>query len=302
MSPTLAGATSVGTIEDVAEIHRFGDGPARLLLEVPHGATERLHYDSIASRLASPLPARLEEFFFVNTDFAAPEIAFRVASLLSASRRKARTRSVVVVRALVPRTFVDFNRRIDGEVKAGMTPGLPPYITADSDRSWLSSLHQRYGEAVSALYAEVCSAGGLAAAVHSYSPRSVEIGVDADIVTSLRAAYRPAAYAKWAVRPPVDFITHDPDGRDLAPPGLVAALSAAYAELGLESGENATYHLHTATAGYAYAAKYPGQVLCVEYRRDIAGAPWRPFTPGVVGARKVARLARPLAAALAERI
>ena len=51
--------------------------------------------------------------------------------------------------------------------------------------------------------------------------------------------------------------------------------------------------------GYRYSAAYPGQVLCVEFRRDLLGAPWRPFAPSRVGPRKVARLARPLADGLA---
>jgi hypothetical protein len=287
------------SLAGIAEVARFGDGPPRLLIEVPHGATEKAHFDAIASRLESPLPPRLEQFFHVNTDFAAPEIAVRVASLLTRSKREARTRGVVVVRALVPRTFVDFNRRIDADAPAGMTPGLPPYISAAADREWLSSLHRRYAAAVSELYDRVCGSGGLALTLHSYAPRSVEIEVDADVVTSLRAAYRPAAYSRWAARPPIDFITRDGKGHDLSPPGLVAALRAAYAEIGLDSGENATYHFHPATAGYAYAARYENRVLCVEYRRDLAGAPWRPFAPGVVGTRKVIRLARPLAAVLA---
>ena len=299
---SAAPEASVDVVEGVAEIHRFGGGPARLLLETPHGATERSHYDSVASRLESPLPARLEQFFFVNTDFAAPDIAARVASLLTASKGKARARGVVVVRALVPRTFVDLNRRIDGEVQAGMTPGLPPYITAERDRALLSALHRRYDDAVAALYEQVCGSGGLAVAVHTFAPRSVEVGVDADIVTSLRAAYRPQVYARWTVRPPVDFITRDESGRDLSPAGLVPELRAAYAALGLESGENSTYHLHPATSGSAFAKRYPGQVLCVEYRRDLLGAPWRPFSPGIVGSRKVARLAAPLATALSERL
>jgi hypothetical protein len=302
MSPTSGAGGRFDWIEGVAEVHRFGDGSPRLLLEVPHGATERSHYDAIASQLESPLPKRLEQFFFVNTDFAAPEIAFRVASLLSEPRRKARTRGVVVVRALVPRTFVDFNRRIGGEVQVGMTPGLPPYITASADRELLSSLHRRYSDAVAALYAEVCDAGGIGVALHTYSPRAVEVGVDADIVTSLRAAYRPEVYPRWTMRPPVDCITRDDSGRDLSPPGLVRELQASYAALGLECGENRAYHLHPATSGHELAQRYPGRVLCVEYRRDLAGAPWRPFSPGVVGARKVARLAAPLAAALAERL
>lgn len=297
------------TLAGVCEVHRFGcrDGePARLLIELPHGATERAHFDAVAARLQSPLPARLEQFFHVNTDFGVPELAARVAGLLPTGKRKDRTRGVVVVRALVPRTFIDFNRVI-GEADSapstpGMTPGLPPYITAAADRHLLFSLYQQYHATVAELYRETCDGGrggGLALALHSYAPRSVEVEVDADIVKALRAAYRPAVYSAWTLRPGVDFITRDGEGRDLSPPGLAARLRAAYSGLGLETGENAAYHLHAASMGYRYSAAHPGQVLCVEFRRDLLGAPWRPFTPSRVGPRKVARLARPLAGALA---
>jgi hypothetical protein len=285
-------------IPGVAEIHRFGDGPARLLLEVPHGATERAHYDAVADWIESPLPPDLEKFFHVNTDFAAPEIALRVASVLSASKKKARPRGVVVVRALVPRTFVDLNREIGEGVQHGMTPGLPPYVSAGSDIARLTTLHHWYSTAVSKLYEEVCGAGGLAVALHTFAPRSVDVKVDADIVRSLLAAYRPKVFAAWKLRPPVDFITQDAEGRDLSPPGLVPALREDYLRIGMQSGENATYHLHPATTGYGFAARYPGHVLCLEFRRDLAGAPWRPFAPSQVSARKVARLAAPLAAEL----
>ncbi len=288
------------SIARVLEVYRFGaDGPAGLLIEVPHGATERAHFDAVAARLESPLPAGLEQFFHVNTDFAAPEVALRVAVLVAGASRKARTRGVVVVRALVPRTFIDFNRGIGDGAQAGMTPGLPPYITATADRELLLSLYQQYHGAVARAYREVCDAGGLALALHSYAPRSVDVAVDADIVAALRAAYRPAVYSTWELRPAVDCITRDADGRDLSPPGMVAALRGAYGELGLDTGDNATYHLHPATMGYRYAENFPGQVLCVEVRRDLLGAPWRPFSPSAVGPRKVARFARPLAAILA---
>jgi len=287
--------------EGICEVHRFGplESPAGLLVEVPHGATARAHYDAIAARLESPLPARLEQFFHVNTDFGAPELALRVAALVAAAPRKALTRGVVVVRALVPRTFIDLNREIADTAQPGMTPGLPPYITAPADRELLFSLYQQYRGAVARAYREVCEAGGIALALHTYAPRSVDVAVDGGIVAALRAAYRPGAYDAWALRPSIDCITRDSAGRDLSPPGIVAALRAAYSELGLETGDNATYHLHPATMGYRYAARYPGQVLCVEFRRDLLGAPWRPFSPSAVGPRKVARLAQPLAALLA---
>ena len=294
------------SIESVCEVFRFGgDGPADLLIELPHGATEREHFDAVAARVASPLPARLEQFFHVNTDFGVPELAREVAARLTGAARKASVKGVVIVRALVPRTFIDLNREIAASAASGMTPGLPPYITEARDQQMLVSLYQQYHAAVAKLYRETCSAkdgGGLAVALHSYAPRSVEVAVDADIVTALREAYQPEAYARWTQRPGVDFITQDAAGNDLAPTGLVAELRAAYGGLGLATGENATYHLHPATMGYRYALAHPGQVLCAEFRRDLLGAPWGPFTPSPVGSRKVARLARPLAEALARRL
>ncbi len=299
-------ARTTESIDGVCDVFRFGsDGPADLLIELPHGATERAHYDAVAAQLASPLPVRLEQFFHVNTDFGVPELAREVAARLTGSARKASVKGVVVVRALVPRTFIDLNREIAASAATGMTPGLPPYITEARDQQLLVSLYQQYHAAVAKLYLETCSGegeGGLAIALHSYAPRSVEVAVDAEIVTALRAAYRPTAYGAWTLRPGVDFITRDDAGRDLAPPGLVAELRAAYGGLGLATGENATYHLHPATMGYRYALAHPGQVLCAEFRRDLLGAPWRPFTPSPVGSRKVSRLARPLADALARRL
>jgi hypothetical protein len=304
---------TVTTLAGVCEVHRYGGDTAApsLLIELPHGATERAHYDAVASQLQSPLPARLEQFFHVNTDFGVPELAREIAARLTDGARKASVKGVVVVRALVPRTFIDFNREIavasPGPVAAGMTPGLPPYITASADEQLLLSLYQQYHATVARLYRETCGGetgggNGLAVALHSYAPRSVEVAVDADIVPALRQAYQPEAYARWTQRPGVDFITQDADGHDLAPPGLVPELRAAYGELGLVTGENATYHLHPATMGFRYASSHPGRVLCIEFRRDLLGAPWGPFNPSPVGSRKVARLARPLADALARRL
>jgi N-formylglutamate amidohydrolase len=127
---SLSALRSPESIEGVFEVFRLGgDGPADLLIELPHGATERVHYDAVAARLASPLPTRLEQFFHVNTDFGVPELAFEVAARLAGAAGKASAKGVVVVRALVPRTFIDFNRVI-GEADSaptapGMTPGPP---------------------------------------------------------------------------------------------------------------------------------------------------------------------------------
>jgi hypothetical protein len=46
------------------------DVPA-FLVEVPHGADERRHYDRLRSRLQGALPDELHAFFHINTDVGA---------------------------------------------------------------------------------------------------------------------------------------------------------------------------------------------------------------------------------------
>ncbi|MEO7795347.1 MAG: hypothetical protein ABIV06_11300, partial [Thermoanaerobaculia bacterium] len=105
---TSSNLMSAESLPGVCEIHRFGPAgaPANLLIELPHGATERRHYDAVAALLQSPLPESLEQFFHVNTDFGVPEMAFEIAARWTGAARKAHTMGVVVVRALVPRTFI----------------------------------------------------------------------------------------------------------------------------------------------------------------------------------------------------
>ena len=52
---------------------------ADLLVEVPHGATTTADYMALAGQLASPLPPSLIDFFYVNTDAGAPELALATA-------------------------------------------------------------------------------------------------------------------------------------------------------------------------------------------------------------------------------
>ena len=81
-----------------------------------------------------------------------------------------------------------------------MTPASRRTSPPRADQQLLLSLYQQYHAAVARLYRETCGGGGgLALALHSYAPRSVEVAVDADIVTALRAAYRPAVYGRWAL-------------------------------------------------------------------------------------------------------
>ncbi len=270
----------------------------QVLLELPHGATEQEHFESLRARLRGGLPADLEAFFWVNTDIGSPEVAARLAASLAQPRGGAPAFAVEVLRCLIPRTFVDTNRVLAAEVAGGMTSGLHSYVEDPADRRLLSELHGRYTARAEAAYQEVCGRGGLALTLHTYAPRSVEVSVDEDIVRALRAAYVPQVYRRWPRRPPVDLITRDATNRDLSPPGLAELVRTVYARRGITVESNHTYHLHPATQGFLHAERYPGRVLCLELNRGRLAAPFTPFLPSPISARKVSGMARPLAEAL----
>ena len=120
-------------------------------------------------------------------------------------------------------------------------------------------------------------ARGFALFVHTYAPRSVDVAVDDRIVASLREAYRPEVVGRWPLRPEVDLITRDPDGRRLADEGLVTALHAAFARAGIASTEDHAYTLQPSTMAAVHAMRFPGRTLCFEMRRDLLVAEFTPF-------------------------
>jgi len=274
--------------------------PARaepaLLIEIPHGATRPDDYYDLRARLAGALPRDLEHFFFVNTDIGAPECAARIAGHLAAAGHGA-----LILRCRVPRTFIDCNRVVAGVPGAmidGMTPAVASYIREPADAALLEDLHRRYHDLVERAYTRVCGRGGLALQLHSYAPRSIGVDrVDDDIVAALHRAYEPELHATWPERPAVDLICAGPDGL-LADAALIADLRARYAAIAVAAEENATYRLHPATMGYHYARSYPGQVLCVELRRDLVADPFVPFGESPISPAKVARMSQPIADAL----
>lgn len=271
-----------------------------LLIEVPHGATQRAHYDALAERLHSELPADLHAFFHMNTDVGSWSLAQEVGRAVVAARPG---RSVRLVRCLVPRTFIDVNRTLDavaGDLRhGGVTAALGPWIRHPDDRALLVELHRAYTSRVSEELDATCGSGGLALIPHTYGPVSVGIsGVDDDIVEKLREAHRPEVYAQWPLRAQVDLITADEEGRTLAPPGMAEALVEAYRERDVAAVIGGTYFLHPSTAGRTWSERYPGQVLCLEVRRDLLVRDWRWSEPMEVVDDKVARMAAPLAEAL----
>ncbi len=126
---------SVPDVVDVTLVRGArSDGPVSLVLEVPHGATATADFTRVRERLVGDLPDGLADFFHVNTDVGAPEIAEAIAARFVAASPEA---SALVLRSRIPRTFIDCNRVLDlsaAEYKAGgVTPGLPPYVRHPDD-------------------------------------------------------------------------------------------------------------------------------------------------------------------------
>jgi hypothetical protein len=294
-------------MDGVLERWRLGAGgaaPPCLLIEVPHGADQRAHFDALAGRLRGPFPADLHAFFHVNTDVGAVEVGFAVAAGLVARDPR---RSVGLLRCLLPRTFIDCNRALEqpaGDLqRGGLTAAMAPYVRDADDQALLHALHTAYVGAVHAEVDAVCAAGGLVLIPHTYAPRTVGISaVDDDIVERLRECWAPDQVERWPLRPPVDLIVETPSGEDLSPPGAAAALVQAYATLGVEAVRGGTYTLHPATMAYQSARRWPGQTLCLELRRDLLMKSWAPFSPMEADPAQVERLAQPLVDVLDARL
>lgn len=289
---------------DVELVEGAASDPGALpdvLFEVPHGATRTAHYTALRSQLRGDYAANLQDFFHVNTDVGAPELARAVAERIV--QRQPRRRALIV-RCLLPRTFVDCNRRIDrstvpAATAAGEpTPGLPPWVHDGADRELLLDRYEAYREAATRAFAAVCGHGGLGLCVHTYAPRSVGVAVDADIVASLHAAYAADRIGSWPLRPAVDLITHDPDGRELAAPALAARAAAEFTAAGFEVERNGAYSLHPATLAHEFATRFPAATLCFEVRRDLLVPAFTPFLEMVPDPQRVARAAAPLAGAV----
>lgn len=297
-----------GSVPGVCDVEEFApatDAGApsskRLLIEVPHGATSSADFDAVRELLVGEYPEDLREFFFVNTDVGAPETAREIA------RRVAARAAVVVLRCRIPRTFIDVNRVVDAPdadyAATGITPGLPEYVTDPTDVARLRSLHVAYQRAADRAFEAVCGSGGFALILHTYAPRSVDVGrVDAGIVGALRAAYEPSRYESWPRRPEVEIIDRTPDGLSLAWDAAARAVHEAYAGIGIDVRRNETYRLDPATTGHGHAWLHRGRVLCVEINRERLADPFDPFVEMRVSSDKAAGMAAPLAEALSREL
>ncbi len=303
VAPPVALPASIAEVVDVELLrgpHADPDAAPDLLVEVPHGADERRHYEALRKRLGGELPEDLHIFFHVNTDVGAWAYGRATAEAVLAADPR---RSSLIVRSLIPRTFVDCNRSASysgGRLDQGaLTPGIPDYVRDPDDRALLLSLHRRYVDAARQAFATVCGAGGVALIPHSYGPRSLGIAaVDDRIVANLRWACAPERHDSWPLRAEVDLLTRDGEGREYAPAGAEARLLAGFAAAGFEVRANDTYFIHPSTLAHAWSTAYPGRVLSLELRRDLLVEAWRPFEEMRAVPDKCERIARVLAPAL----
>ena len=291
------------SLPGVADLHVLTGAQAGpvpdLLIEVPHGATRTADFEALEAQLHGPRPDGLIDFFYVNTDVGAPELAHAVAELLVVLDPR---RSVLVLSSRIPRTFIDCNRVLDAPPEfykqGGVTPGVPPYLRDPADLALLRDLHGRYNAVTRAAYDAICGSGGRALMLHSYAPRSVDVHVDDQIVPSLRRAYLPEIEPTWPLRPQLDVIARDNEGQLTIPASLADALVDGYAAIGLKAEVGTTYPLHPSTSAWHYAQRYPGQTVCLEVRRDLLADPFSPFVEMNISPDHVARLAPPLTDAL----
>ncbi len=294
------------SIEHVVDVELLRGSEARpgavpdLLIEVPHGADERRHYDELRRRLRGDLPDELHLYFNLNTDVGAWDYGRATARALVAAQPG---RSILMLRCLIPRTFVDCNRRADyrgGRPEDGaLSAGIPGYVRDEHDRALLLALHDSYSTLVRQAFETVCGAGGSALVPHTYGPRSLGIeAIDDDIVNRLRWACAPDRHDTWPLRAEVDLLTRDAEGTLWAPEGLEARLLADFAAAGFGAKANDTYNLHSSTLAHEWSTTYPGQVLCLEIRRDALVERWTPFEEMTVVAASCERVASVLAPAL----
>lgn len=293
------------SIPGICDVHHVrgsrSAGGIDLLLEVPHGATRARDFAQLRGQLCGTFPADLQDFFFVNTDVGAPEVALAVAEQFVAADP---SRCAVVVRCLLPRTFVDCNRMIDGTTLARasaageMTPGLHAWVQDRQDRSLLLRSYEAYRELAEAAFDAVCGSGGFALMVHSYAPRSIDVPVDERIVERLRAEYEPGRLETWPERAPVDLILDAADAVPTSSAALAAAVEHACRAEGLHVARNGSYALHPVTTAFHFSARHPQRTLCLELRRDLLVRAFTPFAEMTGDPTRIARMAAPLARAV----
>lgn len=291
-------APNIADVHVVRGVAAAPDAAPDLLIEVPHGATATADFDLFSAELEGPHPAGLVDFFHVNTDVGAFEVAVATAELLVAS---VSDRTILVVRSRIPRTFIDCNRRIDADPEefktGGVTPGVMPWVRSAADRALLRSRYDSYQATVRAAIAAL-QPDAATLLLHTYAPRTVGVEVDEKIVESLRRAYQHDVIETWPLRPELDVIARDIEGRSHAPLDVVGRLHAAVADLGWAVGDSVAYPMHPSATAWDHVVARPGRVLCLEVRRDLLADPFDPFVEMRISPSKVAQVASPLAASI----
>ncbi len=260
-----------------------------LLIEIPHGATKSMHFKRYQQALQGDFPSDLIDFFHVNTDVGAPECAEEIAVSYTCRFPK---RRVQIIRCHVPRTFIDCNRVIDGDPAAfkegKVTPGIPSYVRDTVDQAFLREQYQRYHQIVEPVFKRVCSAGGYALFLHTYAPKSVGIStVDDDIVKQLHWAYSPDVYSDWPLRPEIDVICRDLEGKLLTNPAWLDTFKEILSSCGYKVADGQSYPLHPVTMAHQYWQRFPNQILCLEIRRDLLVEEFSPFHEMQVDPNKI---------------
>lgn len=294
------------SVPHIADLHRLrgpeaaDESSVDLLFEIPHGATETSDFTELAALIQSPLPKNLIDFFYVNTDVGAFELAIASARELLKIHPHW---TIDVLRSRIPRTFIDCNRRIDSAPEAfkegGVTPGLMPWIQAPED---LALLHERYNAYLDMVHSATAqlTPNGSTVLLHTFSPRTVGVEVDEKIVENLHRAYEPEIFQTWPLRPEFEIIDRDADGIEHTPAHLKKAFRKELASAGWNLEESSTYPLHPSTIAHQHAIDRPGRVLCIEVRRDLLANPFDPFAEMFIAPEKVDAVAAPFSRALAQ--
>jgi hypothetical protein len=150
MLASVPGVIDVIQLSGAARAGPSERGPD-LVIEIPHGATATSDFTALAARMQGRLPEDLVDFFHVNTDCGAPELAVAVAERVVADDPE---RAVTILRCRIPRTLVDCNRVLDldrAQYEAGnVAPGMFPWVTEEADTIALRGLYERYVDTVAA--------------------------------------------------------------------------------------------------------------------------------------------------------
>lgn len=310
----------IESIENVCHVQTIAgkdadpSAPPDVLIELPHGAVDA-HNIEHYKRFAADYPERHDDLFWVNTDQGSPEYAQRFAELLTTppsesgmpmfsathghADQNAARRKVLIVKAEIPRTIVDVNRlwEVPSEdfKKASLTVAVPGFVR-EEEKATIKEAYDAYQQVARQAYQLVCGeASGKAYNLHTYAPISVSPVEGEYIVDTLRRAYTPEDYPNHPKRPTVELITTPPEGECLADRRLVDALMTTVREAELEVHENDPFNLHPTTTVHNHAARYPGQVLCLEVSRAFLAEPFSPFEKMTIDSAKVEIVAQALA-------